>query len=316
MIEHLRLKLTLLSTALALGAGAFFLNVSAEDTPVAPRLFDTKEAAAQALFEALDANDDAALKAMTGSGSDDVVQSGADPIVARERKKIAALGKEKLAWDDLDDGSQILVIGPKDWPMPIPLAPKDGKWFFDVEQGRDELLARRIGEDELRVMDLMRDVVEAQAAYKAKDRDGDGVLEYAQKFVSTEGQRDGLYWPEPEDTDADERSPLGAMVDELKPYLKDRVKGAPFSGYVFKLLTSQGPCTPGGEYAWMQGENLSLGFGVLAVPAEYRKTGVKSFIISHRGRLLEKDLGPKGPELADDMTVFNPDPSWTRVGDP
>src|SRR5262245_38361398 len=108
-------------------------------------------------------------------------------------------------------------------------------------------------------MELMRDVVEAQKVYVAKDRDGDGVLEYAQKFISSEGKHDGLYWPDPEEGSDEDRSPFGAMVDELEPYLKDRVKGAPFSGYTFKLLTSQGKCAPDGASDWFQGDNLSLG---------------------------------------------------------
>jgi hypothetical protein len=333
MFGTLRTKVSLLVASFALGGGASLLYAEeakeeapakpeapakAGATKVAPQLFDSKEAAAKALLEALDGNDDAALKAMVGTDGEDLIQSGADPIAARERKKTADLMREKLALDEMDDdGSQILVLGAKDWPMPIPLArTPEGKWFFDQAQGRDELLARRIGKNELEVMDLLRDAAEAQEAYRQVDRDGDGVLEYAQKFVSTEGERDGLYWPEDEDESTDDRSPFGALVEELEPYLKDRVKGAPFAGYVFKLLTAQGPCTPGGAYEYMVGKDLTLGFGILAVPAEHRTTGVMSFIISHRGRLFERDLGPKGKEIAEGMTVFNPDMTWKRVGDP
>jgi Protein of unknown function (DUF2950) len=318
MIRSKKVQLTLVGAALAMIGGAALIHADDKETKIPPKSFDTKEDAAKALFAALDANDDAGLKALTGSDSDDLVQSGADPIVARERKKIANLAKEDLDFDEMkDDGSMILVIGDKEWPMPVPLAKtKDGKWFFDAEQGRDEVIGRRVGENELRVMDVMRQIAEAQDAYRAKDRDGDGVLEYAQKIVSGEGKKDGLYWPDPEDGSDEERSPFGAFIEELQPYLKDRVKGAPFSGYLFKLLTAQGPSAPDGAYSWMQGDNLSLGFGVLAVPAEYRKSGVKSFIISHRKRLLEKDLGKDGAEAVKSMTVFEPDMTWTRVGDP
>ncbi len=288
----------------------------ADEAPTAAQLFDSPEAAMKALVAALKANDDDALKTMAGSDSDDVIQSGKDPVVARERKRVATMAEEKLVFETLDDGTQVAVLGMKAWPMPLPLAPKDGKWFFDVEQGRDEMLARRIGQHELATIQTMRMLVEAQAAYKAQDRDGDGVLEYAQKFVSSPDSKDGLFWIDPEGVSDDDRSPLGALVEELSPYVAGERKGVPYGGYLYKLLTAQGCSAPGGVQSYLRGENLTGGFAVLAVPAEHRKTGVKSFIISHRGRLFEKDLGPKGPELAKAITAFEPDATWVKLGNP
>jgi hypothetical protein len=325
MNSILRISLPALTAAFALGVGVDALRAEDKPATAAPQAtagggakrFDAKEAALAALIQALESNDDAALEGLVGPGNADLVQSGKDPYVARERKRVAGLAKEKATWEELDDGTLVAVLGPKDWPMPIPLAPKDGAWFWDAEQGRDELLARRIGANELAVMDLLREIVDAQVVYKAKDRDGDGVLEFAQKFVSSAGTKDGLYWEDPEDVSLEDRSPVGAMIAALgEGAVEGRKQGDPWSGYVFKLLTSQGACAPGGEGSWLEGANLTRGWGVLAIPAEHRITGVKSFIISHRGRLFERDLGPKGAEVAKGITTFQPDRTWVRVGNP
>ena len=284
--------------------------------PAGAQLFDTPDAAIQALAAALEANDDDAMRTLVGPGSEDLIQSGKDPIVARERRRVATLIAEKVTWEELDDGTQVPVVGIEAWPMPVPLAKKDGKWFFDAVQGRDEVLARRIGTGELRTMSLMRALAEAQEAYKAKDRDGDGVLEYAQKFVSTGDAHDGLFWVDTEDVSLEDRSPLGAMVEELTPYLDGKSKGAPFGGYLFKILTAQGCNAVGGAQTFLSGENLTGGFVIVAVPAEYRVTGVMSFVITHRGRLVEKDLGPKGAELFKAATVFDPAQPWTASEEP
>ncbi len=305
------------SFAALLLIGAALPALRADDAAVGAQLFDSPDAAMKALVEALKANDDAALRVMAGPGSEDVIQSGKDPIVARERRRVATMAAEKVIFETLDDGTQVAVLGMKAWPMPLPLAPKDGKWFFDVVQARDEILARRIGKNELNVIDVMRMLVEAQGAYKAKDRDGDGVLEYAQKFASSPGAKDGLFWLDPADVKLEDRSPLGGMVEELTPYLEGGAsQGAPYSGYRFKMLKARGPAGIGGAQSYLVGENLTGGFGVLAVPAEYRNTGVKSFIVSHRGRVFESDLGREGTDVAKTITAFNPDGTWVLVEGP
>ncbi len=298
--------------ATALRAGDPAAAVPASATVIG-RLFDSRDDALQALVQALRTNDDDALKALTGPGSEDIIQDGNDPVVARERKRSATLIAEKVRWEEMDDGSLIAVVGVEEWPMPIPLAPKDGKWYFDVVQGRDELLARRIGNAELRTMDVMRALAQAQEAYKSKDRDGDGVLEYAQKFISTGDNHDGLFWVDEEDVSEEDRSPLGAMVEELSAYLDGKNKGVPFGGYLYKMVTAQGANAIGGEQNYLSGDNLTGGFFVVAVPAEYRVTGVMSFAISHRGRLVEKDVGAKGVELFNAAKEFNPKEPWELV---
>jgi hypothetical protein len=282
---------------------------------VPPKMFASKEAALEALRAALAANDDAAIVALVGGAHADLVQSGKDPSVAKERARLAALIQEKSAWEEIPDGA-VAVLGFKAWPMPVPLGVKDGQWFWDGEAGRDEVLARRIGAHELAVIDALRQVVEAQEAYKAADRDGDGVLEYAQRFVSTKGTRDGLWWPDAEDGSTEDRAPLGALLEEYVEYATPGERPGVWQGYRFRLLKGQGPCTPGGRMGYMQGENLVGGWAVIAYPDEYRNTGVKSFIISHRGRLFERDLGPDGEKVAKALTEFNPDSTWTRLGSP
>jgi hypothetical protein len=283
--------------------------------PTPPKSFASREAAMEALHAALAANDDAALTALVGSAHADLVQSGKDASVGKERARLAALIKEKVTWEEIPDGA-IAALGFKAWPMPVPLGTKDGQWFWDGEAGRDELLARRIGAHELAVIAALRAVVEAQEVYKAADRDGDGVLEYAQRFVSTKGTRDGLWWPDPEEGSGDERAPLGALLEEYVEYAEKNERPGVWQGYRFRLLRGQGPCTPGGRLGYMQGENLVGGWAVVAWPDEYRNTGVKSFIISHRGRLFERDLGPGGAQIAQALTEFNPDSTWVRLGNP
>jgi hypothetical protein len=281
-----------------------------------PKAFATPEAAMQALFDALAANDDEALIALTGPGSDDIVQSGKDPVVADQRAHVAALGKVALDFTELDDGTKVAYLGTTRWPMPIPLVKRTEGWVFDAESARDEILARRIGTNELRVMELCRDVVAAQEAYKKVDRDGDGVLEYTARLLSSEGKTDGLWWPPTPGESEATRSPLGAVLDEALRNPSDAnrpVEGGGFSGYRWKLLTAQGPSAPGGAQSWLEGENLTKGFGLLAVPIEHGKTGIMSFMISHRGRMFDRNLGAKGLDVHKEMTVFEPDTNWFIV---
>jgi hypothetical protein len=287
---------------------------AAEEPAAGPRRFESKEAAIRALEEALEANDDAALAALVGSGNDDLVQKGTDPLVAKQRKKLLAAIREAVDFETLDDGTMVPLLGVKRWPSPIPLVQKDGAWSFDAVQGRDEVLARRIGTNELRVIDLCRAVHDAQRAYRGVDRDGDGVLEFAYQFLSTPGKRDGLWWAHDEEASEADRSPLGVTLDEFESALTGAAKGTPFGGYRWKMLWQQGRHAPGGPHCFFAGPNMTRGFAVLAVPADYRKTGVKSFMISHHGRLLEKDLGPQGGAWATATTVFEPDRTWTVVG--
>jgi hypothetical protein len=209
----------------------------------------------------------------------------------------------------------LLYIGETSWPFPIPIVKKDGRWFFDVEAGKDELLNRRIGDNELSTLETVRAYVEAQREYAAKDRDADEVLEYAQKITSTAGAKDGLYWPPELDG---EISPLGphAARAQAQGYFRrgPRSEGAPaepFHGYFFKILTRQGKSAPGGKYDYVINGNMIGGFALVAWPAEYGNTGIMTFIVNQQGRVYQKDLGPKTAKAAAAMNPYDLDKTWT-----
>lgn len=274
--------------------------------------FDTPEAAAQALIDAALANDDAALKAIYGTKAEGLIQDGTDPMVKRERVGFAKAAAEKLTIEKQDDGTVVLVVGKSDWPLPIPLVQKDGKWVFDAEAGREEILARRIGKNELEAISILRAYIEAQVAYAGADRDGDGVREYAQRVLSSEGKKDGLYWKTDPDSD-EEQSPLGPLVESLRKYLSEGSKGAPFNGYYWKILPAQGANAPGGAHSYLINGNMIAGFAMVGVPAKYMETGVMTFLVSHHGKFLEKDLGENEIEIVKAMEIFDPDETWTEV---
>jgi hypothetical protein len=199
--------------------------------------------------------------------------------------------------------------------FPVPLAESAGRWFFDTEAGAEELVNRRIGQNELAVLEAVRTYVEAQREYATRDRDGDEVLEHAQKFRSADGEKDGLFWPEDLDGST---SPLGPLVAAAQAEGYSTGAGTnpePFNGYFFRILTRQGKRAPGGAYDYIINGNMIGGFALVAWPAEYDETGVMSFIVNHQGRIYQKDLGPKTGKIANSMKVYDPDRSWTPSRD-
>ena len=279
----------------------------------APLAFDTPEAATMALIDAAAANDSEKLAAIYGPKSADMIRDGGDPIVRREREGFAAAAKKKLTLEKQAEDSILVVVGENEWPFPIPLIQKDGKWMFDAESGREEILARRIGRNELEAIAILRGYIEAQVAYAAVDRDGDGVREYAQKIKSSEGKKDGLWWPTDPDVDPELMSPLGPYVESLRRYLSEESKDAPVNGYYWKILTTQGANAPGGAHSYVINGNMIAGFAMVGVPAEYMSTGVMTFLVSHHGKLLEKDLGENGLDVVKAMDGYDPDDTWTEV---
>jgi hypothetical protein len=282
----------------------------------APRAFDSYEAAAKALIDAAANNDDAALKSIFGAGSQDLVSDGSDPLVQVERKGFAQAAVEKLVFNQLEGGAVELVVGDEGWPFPVLLVQSDGKWVFDAEEGREEILARRIGRDELEAIGIMEVYLDAQAEYASEDRDGDEVREYAQKILSSDGQKDGLYWPaDPEK--GEELSPLGPAVISIQEAVQDYQPSGkvPFNGYYWKVLKAQGPAAPGGAYDYVINGNMIAGFALLGVPARYGNTGIMTFIVSHHGKMYEKDLGENSLEAAKAITTFDPSDGWTEVTD-
>jgi hypothetical protein len=207
----------------------------------------------------------------------------------------------------------VLEVGEQAWPFPIPIVKTDGGWFFDTEAGKEEILNRRIGTNELATLNVVRACVEAEREYASRDRDGSGVLKYAQRFSSHPDSKDGLYWSP--DLDG-EVSPLGPLVADAQSegyglQTKDgKSKPQPFHGYYFKILTRQGKHAPGGAYNYIINGNMIGGFALVAWPAEYGRSGIMTFIVNQQGRIYQKDLGPNTGRIAPAMKRYDPDSTW------
>ena len=212
------------------------------------------------------------------------------------------------------DSKCVLEVGENLWPFPIPVVKKDGRWFFDTEAGKDEILNRRIGENELATLQVVRGYVEAQREYAAKDRDGKDVLKFAQKIISTPGAKDGLFWSPEIDGEISPLGPLAAAAS-AEGYGKEKKNPGgepqPFHGYLFKILTRQGKYAPGGKYDYVINGNMIGGFALVAWPAEYGESGVMTFIVNQQGRVYQQNLGPQTAKTVGKMKAYNPDPSWT-----
>lgn len=207
----------------------------------------------------------------------------------------------------------VLEVGPNSWPFPIPIVKRDNRWFFDTLAGKEELLTRRIGKNELATLEVLRAYVAAQGEYACRDHDGDQVLEYAQKLRSSPGTQDGLYWPPGPDGEISPLGPLVAQAQEEGYNVKARAANAapdPFHGYFFKILTRQGRHAPGGKYDYIINGNMIGGFALVAWPAAYGQSGIMTFIVNQQGRVYQKDLGPKTDKLARDLKAYDPDPTW------
>jgi hypothetical protein len=286
----------------------------AEETSGKQRQFDSPEDGLKALLKATEAKDKEALRGLFGPksgklGSGDEVQDAKDfENFARRLAKASRLVRE-------EDGMAVLHLGVEDYPFPVPLVKKEGKWFFDTEAGLDELLNRRIGENEIHAARVCRGYTAAQMEYILADRDLDGVAEYAQRLASTEGKQDGLYW----ETDLDEEpSPLGEFVAQARAegYTgrddKSEAGPRPYHGYLYRIITKQGEHAPGGKFDYLINGNMVAGFGLVAYPVEWGSSGIMTFIINSNGRVLQKNLGEKTAELAVAMETYDPDDSWTE----
>jgi hypothetical protein len=277
----------------------------------AQRAFKTPDEAASALVSAAKTGDKKAAISVLGPDGNDIISSGDEVADAATRQKFVAAydAKHQIAMEGNDKAT--LVIGDQDYPLPIPLIRKDGMWKFDTAAGRQEILARRIGKDELDAIQSCLAYVDAQNDYAAKDRTGSGA--YAQRIVSRPGKKDGLYWPTSQGEDP---SPLGALIAEATTQgYRVGAGRTPYHGYYFKILTKQGAAALGGEMEYVVRGKMIGGFALVAYPAEYRNSGVMTFIVNHDGTIFQKDLGPNTAKLAQRMAAFNPDKSWQKVAD-
>ena len=203
----------------------------------------------------------------------------------------------------------MLLIGPQAWPWPIPLVRQGNVWRFATEQGADEIINRRIGENERNAIRVLRAYVVAQHDYASVDRDGDGVLQYAQKLASTPGKFDGLYWPA-DASRGEESSPFGPLIAESSAYLDKHTSGDPYRGYRFRILTRQGKSAPGGAYSYVINGRMVAGFAMVAYPAAYGETGVMTFVVNGAGKIYEKNLGKDTRAVGGQMTTFDPGAGW------
>lgn len=279
----------------------------------AQQAFKTPDEAAAALVRAAKTSDMKALRSVLGPDGEDIVSSGDEVADTATRQKFVAAFDAKHQITMEGDNKAVMIIGPDDYPLPIPLTRKDGMWRFDTAAGRDEILFRRIGKNELEAIQSSLAYVDAQNEYAQKDRTGSGVNTYAQRVISQPGKKDGLYWPT---SAGEEASPLGELVAQATRQGYRAGGGrAPFHGYYFKILTKQGAAAPGGEMDYVVRGKMMGGFALVAYPAEYKNSGIMTFLVNHAGVVFQKDLGPATAKLAERMTSFNPDSSWQKVSD-
>jgi hypothetical protein len=278
---------------------------------VGAKTFDTPKQAADALVAAAEQFDERALNEILGPNGEDIVFSGEYPQDRKRAADFAAEAREKksVSVDSKKENRAFLLVGSEDWPFPVPIVKSGAKWVFDAKAGRQELLYRRIGSNELDAIDICRGYVEAQHEYALQKREGYDANQYAQRIVSTPGKQDGLGW---QNTDGSWAGPIGEKIARA---IEQGYSGGaePYHGYFFKILKGQGPAAPLGEMDFVVKGVMIGGFALVAAPAEYSVTGVKTFIVSHDGVVYEKDFGPATLNEFIKMERFNPDSSWKPI---
>lgn len=274
--------------------------------------FATPEDAAAALHQALKAENPEKLHVIFGREWMEAAASG-DPVSDRHDREVVTLAMEQSwSWAPLGENRKELIIGDERWPFPAPLVKIGNEWQFDSEKGKEEVLARRIGRNELRIIDLCRAYVGMQRDYANQPHDGKPAGLFAQRFLSSPGRQDGLYWPK---KSGEKRSPLNDLVAQATADGYDLNKSAttPFWGYHIRILTAQGPAAPGGKKSYITKGNMSGGFALLAYPGKYASSGVMTFVVGPDGVVYEKDFGKDTDIQAARLTEYNPDESWKAV---
>lgn len=279
-----------------------------------PAVYKSAEEAVNALVEALGSNDNKKLLDVFGSEGKTLISSGDDVEDKAARERFLQSYRDKNRIVNISEKKAVLEIGKDDWLFPIPIVKASGgKWRFDVKEGKEEILNRRIGRNELSAIQVCLAYVDAQREYASKDRGGDGVREYAQKFLSETGRKDGLYW---EAGEGGEQSPMGPLMAEAgKEGYKKLSDGGktPYHGYYYRILKAQGKNAARGAHNYVVDGRMIGGFAMVAYPAEYGASGIKSFIVNQDGVVYEKDLGPKTAAAAAKISKFDPDSGWRKV---
>lgn len=282
-----------------------------ESSAVAQKSFATAREAARALLAAAETDDVAALLLLFGEGGQEIVTSG-DPVQDRNhRSRFVTSAKKslKLEHDPNNPNRVRILLGKDDYPFAVPITRTNGRWRFDTQKGKVELLARRIGANELDAMGACSAFVTAQYEYASEDHNSNGVREYAQKLISSPGTKDGLFWPASSD---ETESPIAAQVTTAlaEGYTKTGDKPVPYHGYYFRILKSQGRQAPGGAKDYLVRGMMIGGFGLIAWPAEYGSSGIKTFMVNQDGMIYERDLGVNTAEIARSIMQFNPNKAW------
>jgi hypothetical protein len=275
-----------------------------------PGTFATPEEAAQALHDLIGTGDDRRTEEIFGAGSLELFRSGDAADDAKAAQRVKQLIAEKVAFEEFDETTRVALFGEKAWPFPIPLVRSGERWRFDTEAGREELLNRRIGYNELSTLASLHAYVDAQFEYFAQGRDGNRPA-FAQGFWSSEGRQDGLYW---EAAEGEPESPLGDLLAEAAQGEADDAQ--PYHGYHYRILTRQGKNAPGGERNYLDDKGLmTTGFAAIAWPAKYGNSGVMTFLVNQRDIVFQKDLGAETEQAAAAIQSFDPDPTWEPTGD-
>jgi hypothetical protein len=301
-----------LSAALARAAGPE--STAGTATSHVQSTYASPEEAAKALADAMRSDGPKQIWHVLGPGASKLIRSG-DPVQDNQAREAFVAAYDKSAkFERTGQDRATLLVGPDDFPFPYPLVMKSSRWQFDAKQGDEQVLDRRIGRNELSAIKVCLAYVDAQREYATRDRNGNGLLEYAQNLTSSPGQHDGLFW---ETKDDEPPSPLGPLVASARAqgYIQHDPMSAPYHGYYYKILTGQGKDAPGGAYDYIVGRKMIGGFALVAYPARWGKSGVMTFVVNHDGVVYEKNLGSDTQAVASKMTLFNPDSTWRKSED-
>ncbi len=291
---------------------AFYQSAFAGDAK--QKSFKSPEEAAKALIDAVKRNDTKELLTILGPAGKEVISSGDEVASKAWRNRFVKAFEEMNKLVSENDKKVILNVGNEEWPYPIPIVKKDENWFFDTKAGKEEILNRRIGRNELNAIQVCLAYVDAQREYIMEDRDENKLLEFAQRLISREGEKNGLYW---ETKEGEEQSPLGPLIAKaaVEGYTGKRPVGrrTPYHGYYYRILKAQGKNAPGGEYDYLVNGKMIGGFALVAYPDEYGNSGVMTFIVNQDGVVYQKDLGKDTAKIAAAMKKFDPDKTWKKV---
>jgi hypothetical protein len=312
MRSSIRAKL-ITATGVIFAVSLSFVGVADAD---GQKTFATPQDATNALVAAARAGDRATLKEIFGADSHDLFFSGDDVADLKTLARFAEWADQSTELTENEDGSVEIEVGEEEWPLPMPLVKSDAGWRFDTAAGKEELINRRIGANELSAIDVCRALIDAETVYASQDRDGDGVKEFASKILSDSGKKNGLFWNA--EKHGGEPSPIGPLIATATDEgykRKEPGQRTPYHGYFFRILKKQGKHAPGGAKDYMVKDDMTGGFAILAHPAEYGVSGIMTFLIDRHGIIFQKDLGENTEKLAAAIDAYDPDDSWSVVKD-